>query len=788
MCILAVIMLVCIQSAGAVTVDIHVNREAVVISREGIHTDVAFPGASVFQLPGFPALPEFPVLVALPWGTSATGRMELTDNYTAIPGGHIIQPVAEHCILSQMNSACPPVPNSTVYGSTVCFPSEPVRFCGSGIVMGCPTASLMISPVRWNPSSGQLEILTSLEVSLETVSCSSMTINCLSTTGRQRLQQIVASAVVNPMGVSYQAVPTVEASELEYGEYIIISHPDYLSQAQELADWKTRKGIPANVYSIDWIASEYSGCVDLQQSVRAFLTDCRNEGAQFVLIFGDDDKIPARKAIVQYPPDTLYPPVDLYWADINDQVSGEDLWDSNENGIWGEYQIDQVDFHPDLFTGRASVNSVEEADIFIDKVFLYEGVASSDYFETAPVQTRMGYTTQLLWNDPAPCYGSAGAELISILVPTGSSWEEEKCYESTGNNSKQITLDMINSGPSHIYQAVHGSVSTFGVPGGLVFTTDVMSLKNIQNGGLPAIMNTIACEVGYFDNNECIADAWLASPGGGGFGGFNARYGWGNAYDPGNGACEIICRGIYESVWVDGQISLGAMHFMGRDKVTPPEHEVWDWCIKEYNLFGDPEMQVWSEVPAVIQGDYPDVITGETPVEISAESDGSPIEGALVCLWKGDNWQNAEIYLTGYTDQNGLVTMNPSPESPGEILLTISAVNHCTLLDSIPVGDLGSHNTEPENNTRLWAVSPNPSHTTATVSFSLATPGRAELRIFDLAGRIVAVPGNREFPAGENTVVWDLSDRQGVAVPGGLYCAQLSSKGVVMTEMLMVLR
>jgi len=173
----------------------------------------------------------------------------------------------------------------------------------------------------------------------------------------------VEKLAVNPSGVSGSGAVIVDSRELEWGEYVIIATQAYAAKAQELADWKTAKGIPSSVITTDWISSTYTGC-DLQQKMRAFLTDARDQGVEFVLIYGDDDVVPCRDGLLGYYSGPEIAPVDMYFSDINDLAPGADLWDSNGNDIWCEYGFDIVDYHPDLWVGRASVNTMDECDIF----------------------------------------------------------------------------------------------------------------------------------------------------------------------------------------------------------------------------------------------------------------------------------------------------------------------------------------------------------------------------------------------------------------------------------------
>ncbi|MCD4706905.1 MAG: T9SS type A sorting domain-containing protein [Candidatus Sabulitectum sp.] len=783
-----IVLALSLATAGEFTVNVPLSTSDVDISRMGNYTSVTIPGTPSIGIIGAPALPVMNTPIALPAGTQATGIEVVSASWQPLRGNCTVLPATPPVPLSLMGETTIslPAPDQTIYSSSENFPSTAVRFEESSMLIGFPVAYASVYPVRWNPASGNIEVLSNLEIRITTEEATdNYSVRTRSAQSEARTRTIVENTVINPEMVQASGATIIPSHDLDYGEYVVITTPTYQSYAQAFADWKTRKGIPTSVHTTTWIQSTYS-CTDLQQEIRAFLTDCRDAGVEYVLIWGDDNIIAGRDARIHYSSYTEYPPVDLYWSDINDTSPGADLWNSNGNTIWGEWGVDNIDYHPDMFTGRASVNSTSEATLFLSKVLAYEQVTLTDYFDSAPIELRVGYTTEQLWPG---CWGSAGAEIISNDLPS-SSWEEEKCYDSSSNNSPAITTAMINAGPAHVYHASHGSQTGFSLPGGSYTTSNFMSLTNISGGGLPAIWNSISCLIGQLDGYECMGDAWLASPNGGGFGAFNARYGWGNPSSPGNGVSEVLCQLIYEEDWVEGQITLGAIHSMGRDEMTPASVEIHDWCVKEYNLFGEPELPIWTADAALLAAAYPSSISGATTVTVTVTSGGSPVSGARVCLWKGDDWATAEVYEVENTNASGVVNISVNPSTSGTMLVTAWAHNHISHLGSISVTATGIEDQSEDliAVTTISAPYPNPATTSAAIPFSLANAGTASIQVFDLSGRTVAIPASGDFAAGQHTVNWDLTGSNGTPIPSGFYSIVITTGDTVMTERVMVLR
>jgi len=790
--ILSVLFLT-LAMAGEFTVNIPFSASEVELGRMGNFTSVTIPAASSISKVGSPALPVLNTPIALPAGSQATGVEIVSVSWLPVRSNCTVLPATEPVPLSLMEETHIPLPapDPAIYSSPENFPSAPVRFEESSMLVGFPVAYVSVYPVRWNPATGAVEAISNLEVKVTTEAATDNgTVRTRSAQSEARTRAVVENTVVNPEMVHASGATIVDSQDLTYGEYVVIATPAYESYAQTFADWKTRKGVPTSVYTTTWIQTQYS-CVDLQQEIRAFLTDCRDDGVEYVLIWGDDNIIAGRDAKIHYgsPPNeyTEYPPVDLYWSDINDTAPGSDLWNSNGNSVWGEWGVDTIDYHPDMFTGRASVNTTAEATTFINKVFAYEQVSPTDYFETAPVELRVGYSTGQLWPG---CWGSAGAEIISNMIPAGA-WEEEKCYESSSNNSAAMTIAMINAGPAHVYHASHGSETSMWTSNGSTYTAgNIMTQTNISSGHLPAIWNSISCLIGHLDGYECCGDAWLNSPSGGGFGCFNARYGWGNPSSPGNGESEVMVQDLYQAHWTDGQQTLGGMNSMGRDKMNPAGDELTDWCVKEYNLFGDPELPLWTADAPQLAAAYPSSITGSATVTVTVTAGGSPVSGARVCLWKGDDWKTAEVYEVENANASGVVNIPVTPSSTGEMLVTVWAHNYISHLGSITVTGTGVEDQSGSlvSATQIGAPWPNPATTSAAIPFSLANAGTASIQVFDLSGRTVATPASGNFSAGQHTVNWNLTSSDGAPLPNGFYSVVITAGSAVMTERIMVLR
>ena len=135
-------------------------------------------------------------------------------------------------------------------------------------------------------------------------------------------------------------------SVLNQDKYVIITTTELLDSLHCFKTWKEYLGFSVDIVTISWIDSEYSG-VDLQEKIRNYLIDIYvDETPLYVLLVGSRITIPMRTC---HPIPWEFPDYvlsDFYYADL----TGE--WNADEDGYFGEYDQDQVDFTAEAFVGR----------------------------------------------------------------------------------------------------------------------------------------------------------------------------------------------------------------------------------------------------------------------------------------------------------------------------------------------------------------------------------------------------------------------------------------------------
>jgi hypothetical protein len=94
----------------------------------------------------------------------------------------------------------------------------------------------------------------------------------------------------------------------------------------------------------------------------------------------------------------------------------------------------------------------------------------------------------------------------------------------------------------------------------------------------------------------------------------------------------------------------------------------------------------------------------------------------------------------------------------------------------------------PHMITKLEPIWPNPTAGRAAISFALASPGRAKLAIYDVAGRLVKTIIDSDLEAGSHRMEWQGTDDSGQVNLPGVYFARLETAGFTQTRKILYLR
>ncbi len=640
--------------------------------------------------------PELPLVVAtfaVPDGMEAVGASVSYDHVLPIKGVFAVSPVQPQVPLSYAGPMPVSPRDEAVYSSAAPYPSGVVVFAGNGNMGGQRVANVFVYPVSYVPSEGRLELHDEISVTLSLVPAA----NSIRKPGGDSSRSLDArqararSIVVNPSDVSIASGggPTRDGA----AEYLIITDSSYVSLFQPLADWKSMKGVPAEIVSTSWIYSNYAG-IDNQQRIRNCIIDYyQNHGTTWVLLGGDTDIVPDRIAFAKNGDSGDDLRCDLYYADLDGS------WDDDGDGVWGEVYQDNIDMYADVFVGRAPVNTASEVTRFVERTLTYEGTSSGNPLPT-DYQLNMLFMAEVLWDSPWTDHAVCKNMIDDDSVPARFD-PITKLYQTNGLLTKTNVISNINAGSNIINHNGHANWNVMSIGSSALYRSD---FDNLTNGSRYGIMYSIGCWAAAIDY-DCMAEHWVNAPNGGGvaFVG-NTRYGWGTPGDPGEGTSDLFDREFFNQLFNEGNEQIGVTTAAHKDAFVSLARTMsyYRFCLYELVLLGDPELRIWTDAPDISANvSRPSSLTlGDQKFVVTVSVDGRPLEGALALL------SNAEIYESATTGADGVAVLEPSPGIESDIALTVTGPGMSPHRETLQVVDQTPDTDAPSTVSTLVVADP----------------------------------------------------------------------------------
>jgi len=272
----------------------------------------------LLENPGEPVLPFKPVTIVLPSEsnldsaiitTQVKERIVLDEDYYILPGQEP-RTVSDYSIdletISESEIASEFELDTEIYTSSKQYPGNIIQKISETEFNGLHLGHYGIIPVRYNPLERQITIFTKINVNLafpevETAQYESITLN------EQDIKPIVqfldnSEDIDNfyEIGSNSRARNSNQKSmnlPNRVVHYVVITNSsNYYDNFLPLVQWKTKKGVPADIIDEGWIRSAYSGN-DTQEKIRNFIKDAKEIwNTKYVLLGGDISVIPYRKA------------------------------------------------------------------------------------------------------------------------------------------------------------------------------------------------------------------------------------------------------------------------------------------------------------------------------------------------------------------------------------------------------------------------------------------------------------------------------------------------------------
>ena len=607
-------------------------------------------GSSLNEV-GDPMLPIKPIMIALPDNITATTLQILSTKEQVVPGIYTIFPAQKiRPVGDTSNSNLFDYPHRATSTSPIPYPSHLALLENQTDLAGQSMIEVTIFPLRYLPAQKTLTLIESISLVIEGSAghvCGDYLPRSLSESSQMMYEQMIKGMVINPQDVVLHSSPDQHSLGVQPGDYdyVIITKDSWASAFQPLADWKTKKGVPATIVTTSWIYNSggYSG-TDVQK-IKAFVQDVYNTwGTTYVLLGGDTDVVPCHyRTFSGVDPDPV--PNDAYYADFDS------------------------DWMCEVNVGRASVtgpgNGTGQIGNFINKVLTYETDPPANYVKKAGF---FGFDLDSLTHAQ-----QCKININTSFVPT--SWTVKTVYDTMGGNHRTDVINALNAGQHLVNHADHSNSDSMGTGyyhhSWLIYSSD---MDAVTNGNKQTIFYSMGCDPAAYDSTNCIAEHFVRNSNGGGIAFIgNSRYGW-YQYATYNTLSMGYDAHFFKSLFQENLYTLGAAFSDHKNDGYQeyPGDEYYQYCYTELTLLGDPELPVWTENPTTVTVTHPSQVPiGTSSFYVSVSSGGIPISQAYVCLWKGN-----EVYQRGYTDATGNITFTVSPSTSGTMNVTVTKHNY----------------------------------------------------------------------------------------------------------------
>ena len=670
-----------------IEVDVPTSPGDLSVSAAGGYTSVSpapFASGSFFTLSDVdrPSLPARIVHVALPDGRSFVGVDASVDGTTTLASGveaALVAPLAPGPDLPAPGVVLPQDALAP-YRAGAEFPSEVVRYLGSGTWHGYAIASFAVFPLQ--VVDGDLVLHADVRLSIETgparvVPGFARALRMSAARARDveaRLRGLVANddALATypsiPHGEHHgpfvaAATPSLEGSPVDC---IIVVPAALAAPFDALADWKTAKGIPTVVRTVEWIEANYPRGIDRAETIRFFLQDAYTKwGVQWVLLAGDTPEIPPRYLYTAYYYGGTLVPADLYFACLDGSFNADG------DTRFGEQPVDAPDLYAELSVGRLPVSTLADAANLVAKIMSYETPFDTEYVDKTLFLAEVLFPAP--WSPPAPVQlnGADMAEFVRIRHLQNPERRVTRLYETPAlfagslPETRAIAIDSLNAGYGFVFHVGHGYRFNMHCADDNIAIPDADALYH-PNRFFNLYMSN--CTAAAF-NFDCLGERMLRNPNGGAvsvIGAVNSSF----------SEISTDYMEAYAGAVFDGPdpIHIGDAFAASRASRTGlamlgDNSDLWTHYV--FALLGDPEMTLWTGPVRMPVVSHPsNLVAGTAVVAVGVEVDGLPRANATVCLWKSD-----EDYQVGTTNAAGLASFVLSTQTTGQVRVVVTGRN-----------------------------------------------------------------------------------------------------------------
>ncbi len=397
---------------------------------------------------------------------------------------------------------------------------------------------------------------------------------------------VAPQAILSPKAITFYDPPDLKSAS-NGADYIVITHPAFLTPAQALADFHTAQGLRTLVVDINDVFNEFGEGIYHPIAIKNFLAYAysvwQSPAPVYVVLIGDSTwnfKVfnPAR-----YGSEPTYLPANLGFVDP---------WQGEVDATNQLATIVGSDPLPDVYMSRIPASSVAEATAVVNKIIGYAGQPSQDW------QRNLAFVSDNIPDDAGDFQASAEALINNFVAP---GFQPNRVYETD--------YCPPTDPPTPCPAATHALTETFNVTGTLLMSfvghgapqrwthenllTNDVAVQLTNGGQLPVILS-MTCMDGYwigphgpqYVQGPSLVEALING----------ADKGAVSTFSPGglglSTGHDALADGFYGAIFDTGIWQLGPATVAARLGVFATGND--GDLINTYNIFGDPALRLHS--------------------------------------------------------------------------------------------------------------------------------------------------------------------------------------------------
>jgi len=641
---------------------------------------ISIPGHIPSSATGKPELPVFSRLISIPEGCKYKIRISDVSVSKIKPLKEkfkgMLYPSQEGETKGTQKQKTSFSIDKATYQSEEFIASDTVKIEPLGITRNTQLANLYISPVRYNPHSNVLEVITSMKVVIS-FSDDTKTISKSLSSGDILFDKSLSKEVLN-----YNKSDVINGYSDQPVKMIILTDTTFKKHLEPFIRWKTQEGYKVKVL---YRGTAYAG--ESYTELKNTLANIYNASTetdlppQYLLIIGNVSKIP-------------------YYGtgNVTDMYYGEFTGNN--------------DYIPEMYIGRLPVADTTELKTVTNKIIQYEKFEFAD--------TNKFYSNGLV----TPGYDEGYANIMNghvkyavtnYLIPANKINESHFYYSKSTHNTDSIKvrkdsiLKIINTGTSFINYTGHGvSKGWLNIE---IDTSDIRKLTNINK--YPFIISN-ACQTSKFSTGS-FGNKMVVSKDKGAIGFIgcsNDSYWYEDFYwavGPGAPSAEPTYEttglGAYDRLFhtheetpSDWYYSMGQINYAGNMAVSASTSTRKKYYWETYNLVGDPSMVPIMGNPGTFNISLSDTLpNGLKSLSLNTEPFAYASVSHFDTLWDASFVSasgSVMLDLPGLSDDSCMVVLTGQNKIPFIKTVYFSNINkeYLTLVSSVINDSLDNNN------------------------------------------------------------------------------------------------